>query len=416
MTASDRAASEATVREAAAREVAVGDAGGDAVMHVAGSSGVAGASWAVASDAVEESTRAQLRRGLRVATLVVAMAVACGLGLTNLVRHLDSYDTPLAQFGAFAALGAVLLTEAALLVRGRSWGRLRGPAIAVVLAASMLSYATLPDGRTSTSEDWIFGAANWAGLVVMLDRPLRAAAMFLLAHELTALLNLLLFEEPTRASLARFATGSVTVIGFPLCLAVVATVLRSLGAAAVAARREIEQVRVAEAVVAESHRRRQQRFAELSATTVPLLEGLADGSLRPENPLVQRSCAIEAARMRRLFAESDTAANPLLHELRHCIDVADRKGVVVELDSRGQWPTPPVAVRRDLTEAVLVVLATAATRARVTVVGSATLVSVSVVADCGEIDVPAPATPGVRVEALTNDDTAWMEAEWQPTG
>jgi hypothetical protein len=103
-----------------------------------------------------------------------------------------------------------------------------------------------------------------------------------------------------------------------------------------------------------------------------------------------------------------------LHELRHCIDVADRKGVVVELDARGEWPEPPVSVRRDLTEVVLIALATAVSRARVTVMGSADLVSVSVVADCGEVDVPSPAAPGVQVEALTNDDTVWMEARWQP--
>jgi hypothetical protein len=368
------------------------------------------------ADAIEESARAQLRRGLRVATLVVALVVVFGLGLSTLLRHLDSYETPLAQFAAFAAVGVVLIGEAVLLVRDRSWGRLRGVAIAVVLSASMLSYLTLPDGRTSTGPDWMFGAANWAGLVVVLDRPLRAAVLFLLGHELTALFNLLVFEGASRGALARFATGSVTVVGFPLCVAVVATVLRSLGAAAVAARREIERVRVAEAVAAESHHRRQQRFAELSATTVPLLEGLADGSLRPEDALVQRSCAIEAARMRRLFAESDTVDNPLLHELRHCIDVADRKGVVVELDARGRWPTPPLAVRRDLTEAVLTALATSATRARVTVVGSDALVSVSVVADCGELDVPVPATEGVRVEALAHGDTVWVEAQWQPTG
>ncbi|WP_156325938.1 hypothetical protein [Nonomuraea sp. SBT364] len=366
-------------------------------------------------DAVEEATRARLRRGLRVATLLIALVIVGGLGLTNLLHHLDRYEWPLTQFAALGLLAVVLTGEAVLLVRRRSWDRLRLPAIAVVLAASMLSYATLPDGRTSTTVDWIFGAANWVGVVVLLDRPLRVIVSFLIAHELTALLNLLVLEGSSRQALARFATGSVTVIGFPLCVAVVAGILHGLSAAAAASREEIERVRVAEAVAAEFHRRRQQRFAELSATTVPLLEGLADGSLRPEDPAVQRRSAIEAARMRRLFAETDSVADPLLHELRHCVDVADRRGVVVELDARGQWPAPPVAVRRDLTEAVVIMLATAASRARVTVTGGAGLVSVSVVADCGEVSVPSPATPGVRVEALQNDETVWMEAQWQPT-
>jgi hypothetical protein len=218
----------------------------------------------------------------------------------------------------------------------------------------------------------------------------------------------------TRSSLARFATGSVTVFGLPLCVAVVAAVLRRIGTEAAAATRELERVRTAEAVAATAHRRRAERFAELSTTTVPLLEGLADGSLVPSEPAVRRRCSVEAARMRRLFAETDTVENPLLHELRHCADVADRKGVEVELDARGQWPAPPVAVRRDLTEAALTALATAASWARVTVVGSAELVSVSVVADCGAVTVPSPTTPDVRVETCGDDATVWMEVQWQP--
>ncbi|GAA2773127.1 hypothetical protein [Nonomuraea dietziae] len=358
---------------------------------------------------------AALRHGLRIATLLAASAIVFGLGMANLLRHMDRYEPALAQFGAMAALGAVLAGEAALLVRGRTWRRLRGLAITVVLGASALSYAALPDRRTSTEIDWVFGAANWVGVVVLLDRPLRSCVAFLVAHELTALLHLLVFDHPTQQALARFATGSVSVVGFPLCVAVMAAILHRLGAVAAASHLEIERVRASEAGTAEAHRRRLRRYGELSVATIPLLEGLADGSLDPGDPRVQRRCAIEAARMRRLFAEADSVADPLLHELRHCADVADRKGVAVELDARGQWPVPPVAVRRDLTEAVLTVLATAASRARVTVVGDADLVSVSVVADCDEVTAPNPASTGVRVEALRHDDMVWMEARWQPT-
>jgi hypothetical protein len=196
---------------------------------------------------------------------------------------------------------------------------------------------------------------------------------------------------------------------------VVATVLHRLGTDAATAAAEVERVRTAEAVAAESHRRRQQRFAELSAGAIPLLEGLADGSLSPEDPSVRRRAAIEAARMRRLGAETDVVTNPLLHELRHCADVADRKGVVVELEARGDWPTPPVAVRRDLTDAALTALATAGSWARVTVVGDQGLVSVNVVADCDEVASPSPAASDVRVEVLGNGETVWVEATWQPT-
>lgn len=366
------------------------------------------------TDTTETQTRETLQRGLRVTTLLIAVAVLFGLSLPNVLARLDRYEPGFAQLGAFAVLAAVLAVEAVLLVRKRAWGQLRLPAVALILAVSTLSYLTIPDGRTSTSVDWIFGAANWVGVVVLLDRPLRTLMSFLLAHELTAVLHLLLFEEVTRSALLRLATGSVGVLGYPLCIVVVTTALRRIATAAAEAERETERVRTAEAIAAESHRRRRQRFAELSGTTVPLLAGLADGSLSPEDAVVQRSCAIEAARMRRLFAEADSVANPLLHELRHCADIADRKGVLVELDARGEPPALPVPVRRDLTEAALTALATASTWARVTVVGEPGLVSVSVVADCGDVATPSPATPDVRVETFGNDNTTWMEVIWQP--
>ncbi|MBB4905838.1 hypothetical protein [Actinophytocola algeriensis] len=362
----------------------------------------------------EEQTRAQLRHGLRIATLLVAVLTVDVLGLINLLRHLGSHDLPAAQFAAYAGLTAVLVTEAVLVLRRRPWGALRWPAVAVVFAAAALSYLTLPDGKTSTTVDWLFGAAGWVLVVVLLDRPFRTVMTVLVAHELLALANLLLFHEVSRSTLARFATGSVTVFGLPLCVAVVAAVLGRIGTEAAAATRELERVRTAEAVAVAAHRRRAQRFSELAGTTVPLLEGLADGSLTPDDPAVRRGCAIEAARMRRLFAESDTVENPLLHELRHCADIADRKGVEVELDARGHWPVPPVAVRRDLTDAALTALATAGSWARVTVVGSGGEVSVNVVADCGELTVAPPVTPDVRVETFGSDGTVWMEAQWQP--
>jgi hypothetical protein len=364
---------------------------------------------------MSESGEAQVPHSLRIATLLISAAIALGLGGANLLSNLPEYEVPLAQVGAYAVLGAVLGAEAVLLVRRRPWGRLRRLAIAVILVAFTMSAVTLPDGQTSTTADWMFGAANFAGLAVLHDRPLRIIGAFLLTHESIALINLFLLHDVSRGALLRLATGSVNVIGVPLCLAVGADAVRRIHAAAVASGRKLERVRTEEAVAAESHRRRQQRFAELSGSAVPLLEGLADGSLVPDDVQVQRRSAIEAARMRRLFAETDDVPNPLVHELRHCADVADRRGVVVELEIRGHWPVPPVGIRRDLTEAALAALATAESWARVTVVGNAELVSVGVVADCGAVNVPDPTMPGVRIDTFSNEEMVWIEVQWQPT-
>ena len=87
----------------------------------------------------DDETRAQLQRGLRIATLILAVLTVDVLGLIHLVQGLKSHDHPAAQFAAFAALTAVLATEAVLVVRRRPWRNGRRLAIAVVLGASALS-------------------------------------------------------------------------------------------------------------------------------------------------------------------------------------------------------------------------------------------------------------------------------------
>ncbi|MGX7674115.1 hypothetical protein [Plantactinospora sp. DSM 117369] len=364
--------------------------------------------------AIERATRAQLIARLRVGVLAVAASGLLLLSLPNILRHWKLYEPAWVQMCAFALLAGLLSVEAVLVARGRLWPvAWRWPAVAVVLLCSALSYAALPYGHAALAGDWIFGEATWVGLVILLSQPLRVHLGFLGAHWGVALVNVLLSSDGDRAMLLRFATGSIGVIGYPMCMAIAAAAFRNIAASAATATWETERISVAEAAAAESHRRRQQRLADLDHSTIPLLEGLSSGRLDPLDQQVRRACAIESARMRRLFAEVDIAQNQLLHELRHCADVADRRGVLVELDARGQCPDLPLPVRRDLTEAPLTMLATAASWARVTVIGTPDLVSVSVVADCGQVDLPRPEVPGVRLDTFRNEEKLWVEVRWR---
>ena len=125
---------------------------------------------------------------------------------------------------------------------------------------------------------------------------------------------------------------------------------------------------------------------------------------------------IEAARIRRLFAEADDTSDPLVHELAACIDLVGRRGVVVQLAIRGQCPPLPQPVRRGLTEPALVALTTAVSAARVTLVAVSNRVVLSVVTDGA--GPPADATANgtgheqVDVAWTRQDDTVWMEATW----
>ncbi|WP_344837559.1 hypothetical protein [Nonomuraea dietziae] len=165
-----------------------------------------------------------------------------------------------AQFGAMAALGAVLAGEAALLVRGRNVAP--APQLASSPSCSRRVGPVVrgpADRRTSTEIDWVFGAANWCGR----RRPARSAAALLRgvpggprAHCPAAPARL---DSPHPSSAGPVRHGSVSVVGFPLCVAVMAAILHRLGAVAAASHLEIERVRASEAGTAEAHRRRLRR-------------------------------------------------------------------------------------------------------------------------------------------------------------
>ena len=116
----------------------------------------------------------------------------------------------------------------------------------------------------------------------------------------------------------------------------------------------------------------------------------------------------------RLFAETDDVSAPLLHELRHCVDIADRRGVLVELHTSGSWTEPPLEVRRALTDGPLAALATAATWARVTVVGTPDAVAVTAVSDSGRLDLPPVRHPTVNVTTGLDRQIFLVEAKWAP--
>lgn len=361
---------------------------------------------------LESPTAQRFLLGLRLAAVVIAAVILVTLSLPNLIRSLPLYRPPWVQIASFSVYTIVVCLAAIVIIRKQPWGWIRWTALAATVAACVASDLALGAGHANTIADWSYGTVGWVGVIVLTGRPLIESIGFLTLIELITLATVLA-DHPNHSVLLWAATSAISCIGFPLCGAIAVPALCFIASAAEDAGHQAEQIRTAEAVADGLHERRRQRFAGLYDTAVPLLQGLASGVLSPRDDQVQRRCAIEAARMRRLFAEMDTVPNPLLHELRHCADVADRKGILVEMEGRGQWPEPPLEIRRALTEAPLAALATATSWARVTVIGTAELLSVNVVADCGPIDLPHPAhTTGVRLQTIAHHDTLWVEVQW----
>src|SRR5688572_28928969 len=116
---------------------------------------------------VMRSAADQLLTGLRIAVTTICAAV---MATASLPRKLDVHHPLWTQVVAFGVLTAILLTEIVLLSRRRSWGRLRVPALAITLTASVLSTLSLAAENVTTTADWSFGTTGWV-LLVLLSGP-----------------------------------------------------------------------------------------------------------------------------------------------------------------------------------------------------------------------------------------------------
>ena len=202
-----------------------------------------------------------------------------------------------------------------------------------------------------------------------------------------------------RAGIAGFITILAETTAIQLVVAVAA---RRMGATA----REAARVTQREAAVREQatiaerlRAARQARWLSLQETAGPLLRALAAGTADPADPQVRQACAVEAARLRLLMAESDDAPGPLMHEIQACADIAERRGVAVDIETVGALPGVPAEVRRVITDTAIALLTTAASQVRVTLTALPEGVAVSLVADSPALPAAARGRPWGRGRA-----------------
>jgi hypothetical protein len=349
----------------------------------------------------------RLQRGLRLAIVVIALAQLLAVCLPTLVAYASVYRSLGVEIVAFVLVTVVLVLIGHGVWRERPLDR---PLLFGILGtAEVIALAGMPPPYLVEASEWTFGLVNWAGMLLLLDNGFVAVMAFFAGHLAlrTVLLGVTGGGEPDQ-EVAAFAFTAVFLL-YQIGITLAATLLRRMSATVAEATRDGERLRTAEAVAEGLHRDRQERYAGLD--TVPLLTGLAAGVLDPADERVRTRCAVEAGRMRRLFAEQDEVPDPLLHELRACVDTAERRGVTVYLGACGPRPAVPLRVRRALTEPVLAVLATARTNARVTVIGAAPAVTVNAVADGDPPELPDNGE--VTVTRLARDGRHWVEATWR---
>ncbi|WP_329031386.1 ATP-binding protein [Streptomyces sp. NBC_01725] len=373
--------------------------------------------------AVVRLFRGQLLHGAQLAALLITLLSQFTLSLNRLTAHQDVYRPAWAQTAAFVCLTVVAVTGATYLLRGRRIPpRVRGWGLAAVLGASAACAFTLPPERLTGAEDWAFGLVGWHALFLLADLRVRVFATFLGVHMGLNATAVLLSGPPDAAQSAVMGIAAVSNCGFQLSVGVLTRRLHGAAQTAAAEAAREEELRTRERIHADMQRDHKERYRALTATTVPLLVGLGHGVLSPHDEDVRLRCGVEAARMRRLFAESDAVADPLLNELRACVELAEHQGATISLAVRGRPGEVPVEIRRELIDPVAVVVGRTRSVARVTVVWTPRSVRVSVIGEgfedgrpSGESAQAGGREPDARVAVArtTRGGSLWVEASWR---
>jgi hypothetical protein len=351
---------------------------------------------------------ARFMQGLRWGAAGITLVQLYGLELPKLLGNWNTYQSPVVQALALAVFtGVALVAWRSEIVRRWRW-----VLVVVVLAASIAATLTVaPEDRLGVPH-WSDEVAGWPLVLLVLDCRIRVIALLLAAHYLPAYV-LAAVDGPVDVTFAGIVNTTTITAAFQVALVLFANALQRVAMSVARVAQDEERTRTVEAVANQLHSDRKDRYAALADTTAPLLSGLGSGALDPGDSVVRRSCAIEAARMRRLFSETSAGPDPLVDELMACIGLAERNGVSVRFSERGERPAVPIDVRRKLTEPAVAVLATAQGDVRLTIVGTGDKVTVSVVAPAGDYEIPDVNNDGITTSTLQSGNRVWVEATWK---
>lgn len=320
-------------------------------------------------------------------------------------------------YGSFAFQGAMWLVMALAIAAGVVLA-LRGPpgwrpawAVAgAALAASTAAAAASPAGQM-LAVNWSWGSAGWAGVLVLLRRRLSELGWFL-AAEAAATLAVQAHDGLHRTVLAGFLALLTWSTGAQVAVAAGVRALDAAAARAAVAARGEHDARERAATAAAVRAARRARWLALQESAAPLAAELAAGTADPGEERVRLRCAVAAARLRRLMAEGDEVPGSLVHELHASADVAERRGVAIEIETAGPLPEVPGPARRVITDTAIAVLTAARCQARITLAVAAGSLAVSFLADTGTaVPLPAPGA-GVAIEQQQDGAMLWAEARW----
>jgi hypothetical protein len=359
-----------------------------------------------------QSTTMMSGRYQRAFTIAVVVLVA-GWHLAGGGGQLLQYRPDYASFAFQAVIWLVMAVAigvgSVLMLRGSLDWRLAWAIAIVALVASTASAAESPAGQM-LAVNWAWGSAGWTAVLVLHRRRLAELAWFL-AVEATAIFSVQAWDGLDRLDLAAFLALLAWSTGAQIAVAAAVKALDAAADRAASAARVEDAARERAAIAEIILAARQARWLALQESTVPLVAELAAGA-DPGDEQLRIRCAVQAARLRRLMAEGDELPGSLVHELHASADVAELRGIAVEIETAGVLPQVPGPARRVITDAAIAILTAARSQARITLATVAAGIAVSFVADTGSVVLLPAADQGVAIEHQQDGGTLWAEARW----
>lgn len=358
---------------------------------------------------------ARFGRAFDQATITVVTAWQVGAAGTALLVHAGVYSSPATAVAAWLLQLAVITMGAVLLLRRWANTFLTWILLAADLAAGAMVLAVCPPGEILRI-DWAWATVGLIGVLLLLHRPAAELLLLLVVEAGLVLTVLVTTGGVDRHDLAGFVTLFYASASIQLAMMAAARVFEFTARVAAGAAAEQAEMATHQAVIAEITMARRVRYQAARELIVPILRGLADGTVDPRDPAARHRCAAAEAMLRQLMTSREDVPHPLLRRLQHGIDDATRRGAVVHMAPVGALPPVPSEIGAALTEIPLAVLTTTRTYARITVVETEPgQVSVSILAD-GTAPTAAAATLATRRVDITTDhdgDLLWVETRWQ---
>ena len=291
-------------------------------------------------EAVRDVTESGMRR------MVTAMAAILPLAaLIEVLTNLGDYRQPAVAVAVWLAVFGV---AAWLVPRTGTGGLTTGEAAAAVLiavaAVAAIGWEYRPHHGSGSVDLAILGTV-WLLAMVALSHPARVwvpgALVVFAVH--AALLIRVAGASPlslAKLAVAGYILAAVLIVFAALRPTVAVHTSMTARRAALASRSLAER-----AAVAAVQEVRRSRLALLEMEALPLLRGIADGTLDPADGDVRERCARHAAVLRHSLTDRAPAAGALVAGLQPALQAASARGLLVNVQVIGDpgVPAPEVA-------------------------------------------------------------------------